>query len=75
MKFKDMDEKQQDAFKNIMLIVLNVKTQEEQKYTHEFLRLLVLANGGVQKLAMKRHQGVFLCMMILESFLHIKPRL
>ncbi len=45
VKFQEMNEKQQDAIKQVILIALNVRSQEEQKYTHEFYRLLVLGNG------------------------------
>lgn len=52
MKFQEMDEKQKDAIKDVILIALNVRTQEEQKYTHESYRLLVLGNGmGIVLLA------------------------
>ena len=52
MKFQEMNGQQQDAMKQVMLIALNVRTQEEQKYTHEFYRLLVLGNGmGIVLLA------------------------
>jgi hypothetical protein len=46
MKYDEMNEKQRDALKNMFLTVLNVKSQEEQLYTQQFFRLLVLGNGS-----------------------------
>jgi len=45
MKFKEMNDSQQDAIKEVLLIGLNVRTQDERKYTYEFYRLLALGNG------------------------------
>ena len=44
MKYDEMDETQQDAFKGIFLTVLSVKSQEERQYTQQFFRLLLLGN-------------------------------
>jgi len=52
MKFKEMNDEQQEAFKSFFLMVLTVKTQEEQQYTQQFFRLLMLGNGtGIALLA------------------------
>lgn len=41
-----MSEAQQAAYRNILSTIVSVKSQEEQKYTHEGYRLLVLGNGA-----------------------------
>jgi hypothetical protein len=52
MKFEEMDEPQQEAFKSLFITALTVRTQEEQQYTQQFYRLLMLGNGtGIALLA------------------------
>jgi glucan phosphoethanolaminetransferase (alkaline phosphatase superfamily) len=52
MKYQEMSDEQQDAFKGVLLMALTVKTQEEKAYTDQFFRLLMLANGtGIALLA------------------------
>jgi hypothetical protein len=52
MKFKDMNEYQQEAFRELFLTALTVRTQEEQQYSQQFYRLLMLGNGtGIALLA------------------------
>lgn len=46
MKYKDMDDKQQKAFCGLLLNVVSIKSQEEQQYTQQFFRLLIIANGA-----------------------------
>lgn len=46
MKYKDMDQNQKEAYQSILLHIINVKTQEEQEYGRQFLRLLTLGNGS-----------------------------
>lgn len=41
-----MDQDQKEAYKSILLQIINVKTQEEQEYGRQFLRLLTLGNGS-----------------------------
>jgi hypothetical protein len=52
MKFDQMTPEQQEAFRDAFLTIISVKSQEEQRYTEQFFRLLVLGNGtGVVLLA------------------------
>jgi hypothetical protein len=52
MKYKEMSDEQQEAFRGFLLMVLTVKTQEEKAYTDQFFHLLVIANGtGIALLA------------------------
>jgi hypothetical protein len=46
MKYHEMSADQKDAFKDMLITVLNVKSQEEQQYTQQFFKLLILSNGG-----------------------------
>ncbi len=46
MKYSQMSEAQQAAYRDILSTIVSVKSQEEQKYTHEGYRLLVLGNGA-----------------------------
>lgn len=41
-----MSEAQQAAFRDFLGTVINIKSQEEQKYIHDGYRLLVLGNGA-----------------------------
>ena len=45
MKYKEMSKEQQEAFRSLFLNALSIKSQEEQQYTQQFFRLLVLGNG------------------------------
>jgi uncharacterized membrane protein len=52
MKFKDMTDYQREAFRELFLTALAVRTTEEQQYTQQFYRLLMLGNGtGIALLA------------------------
>ena len=52
MKFEEMDKPQQEAFRSLFITALTVRTQEEQQYTQQFYRLLMLGNGtGIALLA------------------------
>jgi len=46
VKFKEMDKDQKDAYKNILLHMIQIKSQEEQEFGRQFLRLLTLGNGS-----------------------------
>jgi hypothetical protein len=46
MKYSDMSEAQKAAFRDILGTIINIKSQEEQKYIHDGYRLLVLGNGA-----------------------------
>jgi hypothetical protein len=52
MKFKDLSDYQREAFRELYLTALAVRTTEEQHYTQQFYRLLMLGNGtGIALLA------------------------
>lgn len=40
-----MTKEQQEAYRALLLNIVNIKSQEEQQYTQQFYRLLVLGNG------------------------------
>ncbi len=46
MKYSKMSEAQQAAYRDILGTIVNIKSQEEQKYTHDAFRLLVLGNAA-----------------------------
>lgn len=46
MKYQEMTGEQKEAFKDMLITVLNVRSQEEQQYTQQFFKLLILSNGG-----------------------------
>lgn len=46
MKYKDMTQEQQEAFRGFLLNIVGIKSQEEQQYTQQFYRLLILGNGA-----------------------------
>ncbi len=46
MKYKDMDQTQKEAYKDILLHMINIKSQEEQEYSRQYLRFLTLGNGS-----------------------------
>ncbi|MDH5553433.1 MAG: hypothetical protein OEX82_08920, partial [Nitrosomonas sp.] len=52
MKFQDMTREQQEAFSGLLLNIVSIKSQEEQQFTQQFFRLLILGNGmGIVLLA------------------------
>lgn len=52
MKYTEMSDEQQEAFRGFFLMVLSTKSQEEKAYTDQFFNLLVIANGtGIALLA------------------------
>ena len=52
MKFQDMTREQQEAFSGLLLNIVSIKSQEEQQFTQQFFRLLILGNGvGIMLLA------------------------
>lgn len=46
MKYSEMSESQKAAYRDILAIIVNVRSQEAQKYTYEGYRLLVIGNGA-----------------------------
>lgn len=52
MKYEDMTQEQQEAFRGLLLNIVGIKSQEGQQYTQQFYRLLILGNGtGIVLLA------------------------
>lgn len=51
-KFKDFDDNQKDALKDLLLIAIERKIKEEIELTNQIFRLLILGNGaGIALLA------------------------
>ena len=52
MKFQEMTREQQEAFSRLLLSIVSIKSQEEQQFTQQFFRFLILGNGtGIVLLA------------------------